>query len=446
MLVCCSCLARFQAVLPCNKIQISDSFVVETDPCAFIFSSILKGVGMRSLKSLSQRSTVWLLRPARDSSDVKPLSGLPEAEIVSAFVALTPRQQSDLLQIFWERLKTPGMTHALEAVLEQPNRGDTMLRGLAIQRLFELDPSAARPYILAEIGRPQVNGGVLANALTLLPDETLPEFDEMLATRLEAKESSTIWVDARLIGRYATAAILPRVKAVYEKSAGRWGCDIEDGLVSYFLRVDPGYGFDRVRAKGGGCMTESLKADVAGGHWPDVEPRDAAETLSRYGGPKAQKALWQRLRVFHRQWADREAELVIALGTPRDAIDAVSLQSGLVASLGRAQAWLLDNDQVTELESLTLGGERQNVEHWHWRSPVEINLTLLFDGQPQAMIDSQFTMSGLAPLQAKLAQYPRGTVFHLSAFGAPEPLAAATRAIHETASQHGLVVEDQPMR
>src|ERR1017187_6196977 len=156
-----------------------------------------------------------LLRPSRESSDVKPLSGLPEAEGASAFVAMTPRQQSDLLQIFWERLKTPAMAHALEAVLEQPNRGDEMLRGLAIQRLFELDPRAARPYILAEIGRLQGRGdSVMAKALTLLPDETLPDFDELLAARLEAENSSTLWVDARVIGRYSTAAILPRVKAV----------------------------------------------------------------------------------------------------------------------------------------------------------------------------------------------------------------------------------------
>ncbi len=207
-------------------------------------------------------------------------------------------------------------------------------------------------------------------------------------------------------------------------------------------------------------MTKSLQAVVAAGRWSDVEPaivarlndadtnavRDAAETLARYGGPKAQKALWQRLRAFHRQWADREAELVLAPSTPRDANDAVSLQFGLVESLGRAQHWLLDNDQVTELESLTLSSERQNVERWHWHSPVGINLTLRFDSQILADVNGQFTMSGLAPLQAKLTQYPRGTVFHLSAFGAPEPLAAATRAIHETASQHGLVVEDQPMR
>ena len=83
---------------------------------------------------------------------------------------------------------------------------------------------------------------------------------------------------------------------------------------------------------------------------------------------------------------------------------------------------------------------------WHWHSPVGINLTLRFDSQILADVNGQFNTSGLASLQAKLAQYPRGTVFHLNAFGAPERLTAATRAIHETASQNGLVVEDEPMR
>lgn len=400
-----------------------------------------------------------LLRPARDSSDVKPLSAVPDTEIAAAFAALTPTQQSDLLQTFWERLKTPAMVRPLEAVLERPSTGGRdIVRGLAMQRLFELDPRAGRPYILAEIRRPRMDGSsVVAKALTLLPDETLPEFDETLATRLEAAGRPTIWVDAPLIGRYATAAILPRVKAVYEKDAGNWTCDIEDALARYFLRVDPDYGIEKVRAKGGRCMTEALKAVVAAGRWPDVEPsviarltdkdtyvvRDAAETLARYGGPKAQKAVWQRLQAFHRQWADRDAELAMSPGMPRDANDAVSLQSGLVESLGRAQAWLLDNEQVTELEGLALGIERQNVAQWHWHSPVEMNLTFLFDGQLQATI-GQFTPSDLASLQGKLTQYPRGTVFHLTAFGTPELLAAATRAVHETASQNGLVVEDDP--
>ncbi len=398
-----------------------------------------------------------LLRPARDSSDIKPFGGLPESEIASAFVALPPRQQLTLLESFWERLRTPAMARAIETVLEQPNRGDEMLRATAFRRLNELDPRAARPYILAEIRRPHAdNGHWLAAALVILPDETLPEFDEALATRLEAN-GPTMSLDARLIGRYATAAILPRVKAVYQKSAGQWACDIEDSLVGYFLRVDPDYGLDRLRAKPTGCLAESLKAMVAAHRWASIEPsiiarlnvadawaaRDAAETLAKYGGPKAQKALWQRLRAFHEQWKDRDADLTIAPNTPRELNDAVALQYGLLASLANAQAWLLDNDQVTELESLALGSERRNAAHWRWHSPIELNLNLLFDGQLQASI-GEFVTTGLAPLQAKLAQYPRGTVFHLTTFGNVERLAAATRAIEETAAQNGLVIEDPP--
>ena len=115
------------------------------------------------------------------------------------------------------------------------------------------------------------------------------------------------------------------MKAVYEKSAGQWACDFEDGLGGYFLRVNPDYGLDRLRAKASGCMTESVKAMVAADRWATIEPaiiarlnvadvwaaRDAAKTVAKYGGPKAQKALWQRLRAFHEQWKDRDAELTI---------------------------------------------------------------------------------------------------------------------------------------
>ncbi len=349
------------------------------------------------------------------------------------------------------------MARAIETVLEQPNRVDEMLRATAFQRLYELDPRAARPYILAEIRQPHAdNGHWLSSALVILTDETLPELDEALAARLHAN-GPTMSLDARLIGRYSTAAILPCVKAVYQKSAGQWSCDIEDGLVSYFLRVDPDYGLDRLRAKPTGCLAESLKAMVAAHRWASVEPsiiarlnvadawaaRDAAETLAKYGGPKAQKALWQRLRSFHEQWKDRDADLTITPTTPRELNDAVAVQSGLLASLANAQAWLLDNDQVTELESLALGSERQNLGHWHWHSPIELNLNLLFDGQLRSSI-GEFGTTGLAPLQAKLAQFPRGTVFHLTAFGNTERLAAATRAIEETAALNGLVIEDPP--
>jgi len=45
----------------------------------------------------------------------------------------------------------------------------------------------------------------------------------MLAARIEDKESRTTGLDAQLIGRYSTKAILPRVKSVYETAEGSVG-------------------------------------------------------------------------------------------------------------------------------------------------------------------------------------------------------------------------------
>jgi hypothetical protein len=124
-----------------------------------------------------------------------------------------------------------------------------MLRDIAMERLYELDPDAAKPYILDEISHPHVDnskGMVKAKTLGVLPQETLPEFDEILVARLERKDSHTLPLDAQLIARYSTKKILPRVKPLYETAPGRWDCATEDGFVLYFLRTEPDYGVQRL--------------------------------------------------------------------------------------------------------------------------------------------------------------------------------------------------------
>jgi hypothetical protein len=117
-----------------------------------------------------------------------------------------------------------------------------MLRDAALQRLDELDPAEATPYILGEIKHPHVDNGIFtvrAKTLGVLPQHTLPEFDQLLAERLERKNAQTMPLDARLVGRYSAKVILPRVKALYETAAGQWDCVTEDGFILYFLRTQP---------------------------------------------------------------------------------------------------------------------------------------------------------------------------------------------------------------
>jgi hypothetical protein len=74
----------------------------------------------------------------------------------------------------------------------------------------------------------------------------------------------------------------------------------------------------------------------------------------------------------------------------------MGFQYGLVLSL--AQGWLLSNEDVAELEHLTLGSGRDNVKQYHWKSPIELSLDLLFDGQLRVDIKHQYFSKDLQPI------------------------------------------------
>jgi hypothetical protein len=397
-----------------------------------------------------------LLHPSREPGDAKPLAGLPAEEVAAAFLNLSEDQQWGLLSSFWERLRVPAMVAPLKKVVEQPDMKHQMLRDVALRCLYDLDPGEAAPIFLQEMRHPHLDNGmfvVKGETLGLLPNETLPQFDQMLSARLEQKESRTRGLDAQLIGRYSTKAILTNVKAIYETSAGQWDCVTEDGFVVYFLRVDPDYGVKRLALAPSFCMTKSLPAVIKMQRWSEVEPgiiarlngpdlnraRQAAETLAKYGSPQAARALWDRLRRFHSQWLERGNELVYRPGMPGDANEALSFQFGLVEAIGKAQAWLLTNEEITALESLTLGQERDNVKQWHWGSPVDVNISF-FGDQIQAII-GQYSATDLASLRGKLAQYPTGTKFWLNIFGPPDRVAPVLTVISDLAAEHGFLVD-----
>jgi len=201
-------------------------------------------------------------------------------------------------------------------------------------------------------------------------------------------------------------------------------------------------------------MTESIPAVLKMKRWDEIEPsiidqlnnpdlnraRQAAETLSKYGSSRAEAAMWERMRGFHQQWADRGNELNNREGLPRDATDAKSFQYGLVLSLAQAQGWLLSDEQVSELEQLTLGSQRDNVKQYHWKSTIELSLITFPDGQWR--VDGlNRSPNDLASLREKLRQYPRGTKFRLRISGQEDRLVPVVNAINETALASGLAVE-----
>jgi hypothetical protein len=79
---------------------------------------------------------------------------------------------------------------------------------------------------------------------------------------------------------------------------------------------------------------------------------------------------------------------------------------------------VVTNEQITDLENLTLGQERDNVKQWHWKSPINVDISLFWN-QIIASVN-QYSATDVASLKAKLAQFPRGTKFLVNISGSPQ--------------------------
>jgi hypothetical protein len=148
------------------------------------------------------------------------------------------------------------------------------------------------------------------------------------------------------------------------------------------------------------------------------------------------------LERFHAQWIARQDELSYRAGMKRDANEASGFQFGLVEAIGKAPAWILTNEQITDLENLTLGQERDNVKRWHWNSPVDLQVNF-FGDQMQSAI-GQYSAQGIEALRNKLSQYPQGTKFWLNIFASPDQVTSTVEAINDIAGQYGLQIDRPP--
>jgi hypothetical protein len=403
--------------------------------------------------------TTLLMRPTREPGTARPLANIPVDEVASTFLNISGDAQANLLSGFWARLKIPAMAEPLETIAREPDLKLQMLRDLVIRRLYDLNPKAATPIILDEIAHPHVDNGMFtvnSETLGMLPNETLPQFDEILAARLAQKESRTHGLDAQLVARYSTSAILAKVKATYESELGQWDCITEDGFVLYFLRADSDYGVKRLAVAPSSCMTNSLPAVIKMHRWSEVEPGiiarlngtdlnregQAAATLATYGSAQSEAAVWDRLRRFHAQWVDHADELVYRPDMPREANEALTLHGALFQAIGTSKAWFLTDEKITALESLAVGWERDSLKQWRWTSPVGLSVYLQ-DGRTAWSI-KQVTASDLPSLLAKIAQYPAGTEFNLDIFGTNERTAPIIDALYDVAAKHGLQINLPP--
>jgi hypothetical protein len=364
-------------------------------------------------------------------------------EFANSYAGIEKTRRATLFRMFTSTIKTPESAVLLERVLDawKPTDYDETAH-TAIRALNVIDPARAQARLRAELTKSET--WLDPSMFYLLPPNAVPPMDDALIDALSAPQRPGWNPNLRMIplARYGTKAALPRLKAIYESQ--QQPCQPE--LLAYFVRVDPVYADSVLHAKPWNmhapapmCTVQYFNRTAPLAMSPELEQyiaaylmhsdvyvkTSAAHSLARYGTPAALPKLWETLRYFHEWWQGKGAEL-------EKNGEAAVLEVELANAITRSSGWLATPAELRQVESLCVG-QRCRVEVQSdlrtWEAPLRIDV---LEGQYRV---AQYSgLQTLVDLEAKLAQFPRGTKFVLGGSG------SEVEEVRPFASAHGLDV------
>ena len=371
-------------------------------------------------------------------------------QLVSMFDQLPLNEQNTLLTYRWDKIGGPAMLPTLkryaQAYQDFPQMRESkaydslQLSASALKRWYELDPAGARPAVINEISRPRPRFD--ARVLGILPDETLPEVDFILAEHFAASEdldgSGNL---ASLIARYGTAAILPQIVEKVDANLGKWACATQNPTLAYLLRVDPAIARPRIeralaaRGNGFSACNRGLLQEVAEIHYDpileeigintldDPDPQvamTAATMLGKFGSPAAESALLRRYTSWNAKWAGGELQPELMLAGPvNEKVFELGLGQNLAQALATGKSWLADKTKLQRLAQMTKVKRIQQqldsyIKNWDQEAiTIFINHHVLSPTRFNAQL-AQYELHSMDTLKTKITQFPSGTKFFVS--------------------------------
>ena len=279
-----------------------------------------------TLHSLDNLSTFYLIPipPAdRDRIRAQHLAALPDLP--------AHELTNDLLNFRWaQSLPSDRVLAVLTQIYSSPPaQSSEFIRETALKEIAQLDPQSAqilfRKHVL------DFDANLDWNRLRYLNLPPSPDLDSDLIGVLENRWTDSMSRVAPIVGLFAGDSILPRVKKIYEVYGPLWPCSIESGLLTYFLRVDPEYGGEKLgpalsayyERGGSDCHQGSLLVDLAVlRNGPELRPymsaalNDPRPLVAAAGarvaafGDQAKvplPLLLARLHSLHDEWPDFDA-------------------------------------------------------------------------------------------------------------------------------------------
>jgi hypothetical protein len=308
---------------------------------------------------------------AAQEATVRPLA-------IEEFGRMSPIEQDMLLGEGWQKIRDLKLVPALRARLELPPAESEGYR-YALERLIELDPASAKPYVVREICDDKSE--LLMKQMAALPDATLPETDACLLRQMTANAAIdkpsgvTPWPEKALIAaRFASEAIYPQMLALY-RAHPEWNDTVRGATIAYLVRWHPETAAELLPASSLSKQTyllyafndvlkachrsypdslhQALRAQLA--HGSDNEAEQALSFLSEFGSQEDAAIAIERLDRLAANWSGREADLVSPTPSP-EAMEALQLRQSLVFRLySKDGAWVLPDAERRRIKQLCLG-------------------------------------------------------------------------------------------
>jgi hypothetical protein len=279
----------------------------------------------RTGASLTQTAETLLTSYARKKETDFPQFAAAREVLITHFGEVNVWHQDWLLNSYGQYLADQRIVPALKNLLEE-KLDDTFLgtKSAALNRLMELAPGDARPYVVEAACSPDEN--LTFEVMAKLPADNLPEVDNCLLSELQNasavhRQRVRLSQKAMLAGRFATATIYPQMLELYQQHHAEWDDETRGGMLAYLARYDTPGGLKLLEAgiplNGDALNVTPIFALCRSYYSPAAdlffrealqreEPlivRQAASELSEHGPAEDEAILRARLAKWQKEWA-----------------------------------------------------------------------------------------------------------------------------------------------
>ncbi|HEV3218172.1 MAG TPA: hypothetical protein VGZ48_00265 [Candidatus Acidoferrales bacterium] len=328
---------------------------------------------------INRRDTAYFLMEFSGMTKEEETKVLPV--VLDEFRRMDPLAQAMLLETRWKNIKDPSLVPYLQAILDTPS--DSKYYGSALQRLIELSPETAKPYVIREICNPASR--MQMKQVADLPQIVLPEVDTCLESQLRVLSGPNnfhMQQKSEMAARFSTEALLPVMLQIY-RAKTNWTPGMDDGpYIAYFLRYSPKEAMQQIEALGADSYVVFFETDTIfvarKAHYPeellawfrlklesgsDADAGSAAYRLSLFGEASDKLLVEKRLEKFHVEWAGRGPELETAAYNTA-AIKVRGLEVNLVSALvGSNKVWTLSPEEKAALSNACLTSQCKKYVH-----------------------------------------------------------------------------------